>query len=301
MNYKSKVISEYSYLHPLVSFCYLFGVLLISILTLHPWILICSFLVSFLYEGVLCGMSIWKKNLALQIPVLIFTILIQPLFSHSGITPLFYFNGNPVTKESYLYGCAVCILLFAVIQWCGCMRALLSTDKLLYLSGRILPAAGMILSMVLRYIPLMYHRYREIHDAQRGLGNTIKTTGLIQQFKQYTRELSTLISWSLESTIETSASMEGRGYGLAGRTNYHNYRITTKDLVWIVYQLTVTFTILILIFRGYLSTYYLPKLYLPQSGYQLWVALILYLSLTSAPIFYDLRGKIRWKYLRSKM
>ena len=66
--------------------------------------------------------------------------------------------------------------------------------------------------MVLRFIPMMIKRWREIHEAQIGMLCT-QNTGMIPKAKQFTKELSILISWSLENSIDTSVSMVSRGYG----------------------------------------------------------------------------------------
>lgn len=42
-----------------------------------------------------------------MIPFLLFMAVMNPVFNHQGVTILFYLNnGNPITKESILYGVA---------------------------------------------------------------------------------------------------------------------------------------------------------------------------------------------------
>lgn len=53
----------------------------------------------------------------------------------------------------------------------------------------------------------------------------------------FVNEFSTLITWSLESSMETSMSMESRGYGLKGRTSFNRFRFTLKDTFTIIIML----------------------------------------------------------------
>lgn len=93
---------------------------------------------------------------------------------------------------------------------------MITPDKFLYLFGRVLPVLSLLLSMSFRFIPLLKNRYREISMGQRCMGR--QGGGLIQRGRLLAKKVSILISWSLEAAIETSDSMESRGYGLKGRT-----------------------------------------------------------------------------------
>ena len=83
---------------------------------------------------------------------------------------------------------------------------------------------GLTLSMIFRFIPLLKARFREISMGQRCMGRHV-TGGFMAKLRQVTKEVSILISWSLEAAIETSDSMEARGYGLPGRTSFHLFKM----------------------------------------------------------------------------
>lgn len=203
-------------------------------ITMNPYLLAISCITSIIVMGYLKGLSELRKNIVPDISVIIFTVGIQPVFSGSGKTVLYYVNDRAVYLEGYIYGLVIAMLLITVFNWCTVMRILMDSEKLMYLIGRLSPTLAMMITMILRFIPLMRQRYRVIHEGQVGMGrynnpyskkkNVLYAfMGFIEKIRHRIKEISILISWSLENSIETSDSMESRGYGLKGRTSYHRY------------------------------------------------------------------------------
>ena len=83
---------------------------------------------------------------------------------------------------------------------------LFGAEKIMYLIGRFFPAVSLVITMTLRYLPLLERRMDQIRAGERGMGSGSSVL----------RRLSVLLSWSLEDSIETSTAMETRGYGIAG-------------------------------------------------------------------------------------
>lgn len=221
-------------IHPAVGFFYIAAVLVITMITMNPYLLAISCITSIIVMGYLKGLSELRKNIVPDISVIIFTVGIQPVFSGSGKTVLYYVNDRAVYLEGYIYGLVIALLLITVFNWCTVMRILMDSEKLMYLIGRLSPTLAMMITMILRFIPLMRQRYRVIHEGQIGMGrynnpyskkkNVLYAfMGFIEKIRHRIKEISILISWSLENSIETSDSMESRGYGLKGRTSYHRY------------------------------------------------------------------------------
>ena len=204
--------SAFAVMHPWTNFIYIALVLVITMFTMNPVILAVSYVSSLVLGIYIQGGSFIKKNIMITIPVIIFSVLIQPIFNHSGVTPLFYINDNMVCLENIIYGAVISVLLISVIQWCSVAAGYLSSEKMMYLFGSFIPSVGMIFSMILRMIPLMRKRYRQIHDAQMGLRGVETKNGIFEKIGHFANEFSTLITWSLESSMETSMSMESRGY-----------------------------------------------------------------------------------------
>lgn len=59
-----------------------------------------------------------------------------------------------VTLENIIYGLFMTIMLMAVSLWfvtAGCMT---DSEKILYITGKISPKISLVISMVLRFIPM---------------------------------------------------------------------------------------------------------------------------------------------------
>lgn len=293
--------SQFSRLHPLVNFIYLAAVVTITIISNNPIMLLIAFLTSLVYSVMLGGNVSIKRNMFVFIPIVVFTVLIQPLFSHNGITALFYINNNAVTLEMVIYGLSVSALLISTIQWFDCYNVLITSDKFLYLFGRMIPSLALVISMIFRMIPLLRYRFTEIDEAQVAMGKKAKGMGLYNYAKIFMKEISILIAWSLEASIETSDSMESRGYGLKGRTSFHMFRLKRTDCVWLVAILWIMGICIYGIVEKSIQMYYFPSFEMKEMTMISYITFTSFAILATGPIIYDLGGTLRWKKLNSKM
>lgn len=287
--------SAFAAMHPWTNFIYIALVLVITMFTMNPVILAVSYVGSLALGIYLQGSTFIKKNIMITIPVVIFSVVIQPVFNYSGITPVFYINDNMVCLENIIYGAVISVLLISVIQWCSVAASYLSSEKMMYLFGSFIPSVGMIFSMILRMIPLMRKRYRQIHEAQMGLRGAGNRNGIFEKIGHFTNEFSTLITWSLESSMETSISMESRGYGLKGRTSFNRFRFTLKDAFTIIIMLVCFVMAIIPIAGRKLAVYYLPIIYFTKLGIEGVLAVAAFVILTVIPMIIEITGNVQYK------
>ena len=133
--------NAFSTIHPAVIFTWFTAVLLFSMFFMHPVLIAVSLVCSFGYSIVLNGKKAVRFNLLYMLPLLLFMAALNPAFNHAGVTILFYLpNGNPITLESILYGAAAAAMFISVIMWFACYNAVMTSDKFIYLFGRIIPA-----------------------------------------------------------------------------------------------------------------------------------------------------------------
>ncbi len=280
--------SEYAKRHPIVIALYIAVCVVWTMIIRHPVPLLLSLAASGIYCVILNGIRSWCRELVAGIVMLFFAAVILPLFSHRGVTPLFYINGMAVTWESVYYGLIMTVMLMAVLQWCRVAGSLIDSEKILYLTGKTLPSIGLMLMMIFRTIPLLRERYRQIHEAQTGLGMAGGDAPLAGRIRRLLRELSVMISWTLEDSIEVSVSMESRGYRTGKRTWFHLFHFQREDLYWCL-LIGMTFAgMYICQFRGEFAAYYFPEIYrIPLAVYQK-AALIMGTIGMLAPAVYDL-------------
>ena len=79
---------------------------------------------------------------------------------------LFYLkDGNPVTLESIVYGLASGLMLAGVISWFSVFHEVMTSDKFMYLFGKVIPAFSLLLSMTLRFVPRFTEQIRRVAEA----------------------------------------------------------------------------------------------------------------------------------------
>lgn len=102
--------------------------------------------------------------------------LVNPAFNHEGATILTYLpSGNPLTLESMLYGVAAAVMLASVVLWFSSYNEVMTSDKFVYLFGRVIPALSLVLSMALRFIPKFKAQMQTVSEAQACIGRDTKT------------------------------------------------------------------------------------------------------------------------------
>ena len=95
----------FSSYHPAVSMLYFVLVIGLTMFLNHPVCLGISLVGALVYSIYLKGKKAVRFNLVYMLPLLVITALINPAFSHQGVTILAYLpSGNPLTLESILYG-----------------------------------------------------------------------------------------------------------------------------------------------------------------------------------------------------
>lgn len=218
--------------HPLVNFLFFALVTGFSMAIIHPVSqgisLVCACWYVIRAEG--------RKGVVFALkwclPVLVLTAVINPAFSHQGVTVLLYLpTGNPLTLESIFYGLSAGIMIVTVMLWFVSFTRVISSDKFMYLFGRIIPALSLVLSMSLRFVPRFKGQLQKVKEAQACMGRDVSTGSLLHRLKGAVTVLSILVTWSLENAIQTADSMKSRGYGLPGRTAFSIYRIEARDKV----------------------------------------------------------------------
>lgn len=287
--------------HPLVNFIYFLLLLLFAMFSIHPFFLAVGFFSGFLYSCMLEGKRAVKRNLAFAIPVILLGMICNPLFTQRGATILFYLNDAAVTAEALCYGCAAAVLLSGMFIWIQCMAKVMSTDKLICLFGRVAPAAGLLLSISLRFIPLLKLRFSQVQEGQRCMGQIHEKGHLLHNLRILGKELSILIAWSLEAGIETSDSMEARGYGLKGRSSYTIYRFERRDGILLILLLCLSAVLFAGCLSGVNTILYYPVIVFPKQGGLGYAAEGAYLLLCLLPVLIELIGEWKWKYLYSNM
>lgn len=291
----------FSSCHPIVNLIYFGLVISFSMIFMHPVCLAISLFCAFAYAVYLKGREVLKL-MVFCIPLMLFTAALNPLFNHGGATVLTYLpSGNPLTLESIMYGAAASVMLVSVICWFSCVNAVMSSDKLVFLLGRIIPSLSLVLSMTLRFVPRFAAQFKEVNRARECIGFQGSSSGFMQKIKNGLTVLSVMVTWSMENAIDTADSMKSRGYGLSGRTAFSIYHFDRRDrelLLWLI-LLGVYVSV-----GGILKAVYwryFPTICGADLGFFGTSIYVAYFALCITPVAIDLREDRRWKSLRSKI
>ena len=286
----------------MVNFVYFTLVLMFSMFFMHPVYLTVSLLCAAAFSIRLSGKSTLRPQLKFLLPTVLAVALINPAFSHAGVTILAYLpSGNPLTLESIVYGTAAAVMLAAVILWFSCFNVVMTTDKFVYLFGRVIPAMSLVLSMAFRFVPRFAAQFREVSEAQRCIGRDLSEGSAVERIKKAASIVSIMVTWSLENAAQTADSMKSRGYGLSGRTAFSVYRLDGRDKALLVWLLLCGFYIACGWAAGGIEFHYYPMITGAALGAFQLSFMLAYLLLCLTPIVLDAVEDIKWKHSSSEI
>jgi energy-coupling factor transport system permease protein len=176
----------------------------------------------------------------------------------------------------------------------------MSEDKLLCIFGGISPKLALLLSMSLRFLPLLNSQAKRIKDSQKAMG-MYSSDAYIDRVKNTMRAYSSLVGWALENAIDVGTSMKSRGYGLKARTAFSIYRFDERDkytLAWL------SFCGLFLVAGTILNAFgfrYFPDIRYVAFDMTTIPFYCVYSALCITPVILNLKEERKWKTSVSEM
>lgn len=293
---------SFSNYHPFVNLIYFALVIGFAMVVNHPLAQLISLICAVVYVVSTQGKKSIGFLLKFCLPLVLITAFINPAFNHEGTTILLYFsNGNPLTLESILYGFSSGCMVITLLLWFSAFSAVMTSDKFIYLFGKVIPALSLVLSMTLRFVPKFKTQMKNVADAQRCIGRDVSSGSLLTRTKTAITIVSIMITWSLENAIETADSMKSRGYGLKGRTAFSIYRFEDRDkytLVWFVFCFLYILAGVIVSAFGFR---YFPDIRYSAFDITTIPFYVVYLGLCITPVVLNAVEDRKWKTIYSKM
>lgn len=295
-------MNEFKTYHPIVNFVYFVLVIGFSCFFMHPVCLAISLISGFVYSVMLKGKKHIKTNLIYMIPMLLAMALINPVFNHEGVTVIGHFpSGNPLTLESIIYGFCASAMIISVICHFSCYNVVMTSDKCIYLFGKVIPALSLIISMTLRFVPRFFTQLKVVTNAQKCMGRDVSGGSVIRRIKNGLNILSVMITWAFENSIETADSMKARGYGLPSRTAYSIFTFDKRDQkalfsIFLLGIYTLTGKLM-----GAMDFGYFPYIKSEEISLFEISVFISYMLLCLCPVIIELWEVRKWKLLRSKI
>lgn len=220
--------------HPAVNFIFFASVIYGAVTFKHPVFLLIAFLCAFAYIVKRCGKRAVILNLCL-LPLILAFALYYSSYHHFGVTVLKKnFINNDITLESIVYGLVIGLRFATLCMWLEAMFRVVSSDKVVYLFGKISPVLSLFLTILLRLIPRIGQEARRINLAQKGIGRGSNQGNIFRRFINCLRIFSMLITWMISAIALESDSMRSRGSLLRGRTAFSIYRFDNRDRAFVI-------------------------------------------------------------------
>ncbi|MBW4828330.1 MAG: energy-coupling factor transporter transmembrane protein EcfT [Clostridiaceae bacterium] len=293
-------MKSFSSFHPTILFLYYLSVIFISMFTMNPVLLGCSLIGSILFFSMMNSPKVVLKNIGYYLLVFILIAITNPIFSHNGETILFFLNDNPVTLEAIIYGVVIATMLVAVIFWSKSYSEIMTSDKFVYLFGRTIPKLSLVLSMALRFIPMLKLQIKKVNQVQKTLG-LYTTDSITDRIFSGIRVLNSVLTWSLENAINRADSMRARGYGLKRRTNFSLFKFYKRDGILLIAIILILVTAILGFVFNIFDFYYYPAISsLEITGVGILEYIFVFI-LMIIPFIIEVKENIQWKLLRSKI
>lgn len=177
----------------------------------------------------------------------------------------------------------------------------MTSDKFMYLFGKVIPAFSLLLSMTLRFVPRFTGQIRRVAEAQQCIGRNVNNGNIFQRAAHGLKILSITTTWALENSVETADSMKSRAYGLRGRTNFSIYRFDRRDGILLAFLLGVFGTLLFCMHLRKLKILYFPVFIMNETTAGALILYILYGILCMLPLILNIAEDRKWRSLRSEI
>ncbi len=293
---------EFSTLHPIINFYFYIFVIATTMIFMQPVFLLIALLSSLSYAIFLNSKKTVKLTIWWLLPLMLVGAISNPLFNHQGVTILRYLpDGNPLTLESIVYGIAAAIMFASVILWFSCYNNTMSSDKFLYLFGKVSPKLSLVISMSLRFIPLYQNQLKLIRQSQKAIGVDLTNGNIVQKIKNGLYIFSILVTWAFENAIITSDSMQARGYGLSGRSHFSLYRFDSRDKKLLLLIVALSCIIIMGSILGYNTMRYFPSFNYKKISIMSFVFYFNYIIFCNIPLIINMYEEKKWQRLKSKI
>ncbi len=291
----------FSSIHPLLCFIYFISTCIACMIFTHPFYLYTILVIVVLLNWSLDGGKALNKVIRGYLVLAVVICVLNPIFSSKGATILFYIQDHAVTVESMVFGVQWAITLLSILLVFVAYNLVMTPDRFLYVFASFAPKSAFVVTVTLRFVPLLKRRLSEIMTVQKIQGSYLKRSSKRQKMRDGMETLYTLITWSLEEGLQTANSMRARGYGVRKRTSATIYELTRNDYI-VMWIMAVTGVVSISgLFLG-LGQY---EVY-PQLQKLEWTPLMMlhFLSVfifVSIPIFLNGKVLLQWHIIRSRM
>jgi energy-coupling factor transport system permease protein len=291
--------TSFGKLHPLVTFLYFIGVLILTMIIENPIYLLIGFLVMIMNTYIHTKLS--KKLLIGYLLLFLSMILLNVLFVREGTHVLFTIQGMLFTVEGFVFGVKTGMMILILLLTFQIFNEVITTNKILYLFSRFSHKATILLALSLRFVPLFKKRIQIIYEIQ--LTKEAVPSSLKGKLHNGMAILQTLLNVSIEEALQTADSMRARGYSsnLIKRTSYQHFRFTMVDYLVIVCMILFMLTGILGVIYGYGSFAFFPEVQQQWVGSVDIIFCVIDMIFIGLPFLLEGGSRFRWHLLNLKI
>lgn len=290
---------RFSRSHPAVTFIFFTAAICLGAMIMHPAYIIMSGIAASSYYCLIKGAK-GLKFLMLSVPLFIFISLFNPLVNHEGERILCYVFGRPYTWEALVYGMVIAGMLIVMLLWAGCFNHVMTSDRFTVLFGGMIPTLSMLLVMILRLVPNMMRKTKQIAGARKAIGRGVSEKDPVKKKAEDSISVaSSLLSWSLEGGAVTADAMKARGYGAGRRSSYEIIRFSLNDTLMIFFMAGLFALVVMLIINGGTGAEYTPVMDITRISGRFVPGFAAYGILLMLPTIMHLWEDLQWRISRS--
>lgn len=290
---------RFSRSHPAVTFIFFTAAICLGAMIMHPAYIIMSGIAASSYYCLIKGAK-GLKFLMLSVPLFVFISLFNPLVNHEGERILCYVFGRPYTWEALVYGMVIAGMLIVMLLWAGCFNHVMTSDRFTVLFGGMIPTLSMLLVMILRLVPNMMRKTKQIAGARKAIGRGVSEKDPVKKKAEDSISVaSSLLSWSLEGGAVTADAMKARGYGAGRRSSYEIIRFSLNDTLMIFFMAGLFALVVMLIINGGTGAEYTPVMDITRISGRFVPGFAAYGILLMLPTIMHLWEDLQWRISRS--
>ena len=280
-------------LHPAVSMCYFVCVIGLTLACPHVVTVLLSLLGSTLFNLAPRGRKAFGRTMRFVLPMFLLVCIGNPLVNHRGVTMLCLLFNQWITLEAIVYGVVTACSLAAIILWFGCYQEVMTSDKFLYLFGKVAPVTALLITSALRFIPQMQQNAAQIKQSRAMLQDN--SPRLFQKLAHAVQNLSALLGMSMENAVQTADSMKARGFGARRRTTFHLFRFDARDARTLALILMLSGICVVARCYGHGYMEYYPRITALTMGPSSMTMFILFAALMLLPSILEAKEAVVWR------
>ena len=293
--------SVFSTYHPIINFGFFVAVIGTGIFLQHPVFVGAGVIAAFSYGVMLGGKGTVKFTVLFALPMVLVLTIVNPLVNHRGSTVIFYTQHSQITLEAVIYGLISGLVLASVLLWFSCYNKVMTSDKFVYLFGKIMPAISLIFSMVMRFVPNFKAQLQKISDAQKCIGRDVSNGTTKEKARHGMKILNIMFTWALENAIDSADSMRSRGYGLKDRSAFSIYRFDRRDTAALIFLIAMTVIVIIGAAAGSCSVEFYPEIVMAEFNIRTLIVYTAYILLCFFPVAVEVKEVAVWKLSQSRI